>query len=160
MESLVPYFRAGLENNERCIWITAEPLRALDATAELARVMPGLYRHLEKRQIRILDSESWYAGLDDTGQESVLGAWLREEKEAALGGYSGLRVAGNLSFVRRKEMASLMEYEDAVDRTFRAHQIVAVCSYDLGKCDPADVSNVHRTHRFKLARTAGDWSIR
>ncbi len=155
----MPYFRAGIENNEQCIWVTAEPLRAADATAELAPVMPELSLHLEKRRIRILDSEAWYTHLEGPDRESVLRAWLLEEKEAALGGFTGLRISGNLSFVERNEMASLMEYEGAVDRTFPARQIVAVCSYDLGSCDPADISNVLRAHRFTLARTDGEWSL-
>lgn len=159
MESLVPYFRTGIEKNERSIWVTAEPLRARAATEELARVMPELDRHLEKRQIRILDSESWYAGLASADQESVLETWLREVREASLEGFTGLRISGNLSFVDRKEMASLMRYEAAVDRTFPALQVIAVCSYDLGKCEPADLSNVLRAHRFTLGRTDDTWSV-
>jgi len=30
-ETLVPYFRAGLENNERCLWVTDAPFDASDA---------------------------------------------------------------------------------------------------------------------------------
>jgi hypothetical protein len=157
VESLVPYFRTGLENGERCIWVTAEPLRAADATAELVRVMPGVDRLLEERRIRILDSETWYAGLDQTRQESLVDAWLGEEKEAALEGCTGLRVAGNVSFVQRE--ASFLEYERAVNRIFPSRQIVAVCSYDLGRCDPSDFLNVLRSHRFTLGRTDRGWEI-
>src|SRR4051812_18001872 len=32
----VPYLKAGLENNELCLWVTSEPLRAEDAKAALA----------------------------------------------------------------------------------------------------------------------------
>ena len=28
IDILVPYFRAGLENNEFCLWVTSEPLRS------------------------------------------------------------------------------------------------------------------------------------
>jgi len=31
IDILVPYFKAGLENNEFCMWITSEPLRVNDA---------------------------------------------------------------------------------------------------------------------------------
>ncbi len=30
-DTLVPFFKAGLDNNERCMWVTARPLRAADA---------------------------------------------------------------------------------------------------------------------------------
>jgi two-component system, sensor histidine kinase PdtaS len=33
--ALVPYFVAGLRKQERCIWITAQPLDAAAAAAEL-----------------------------------------------------------------------------------------------------------------------------
>ena len=36
IDILVPYFKAGLENNEFCMWITSEPLRAQEAQAALA----------------------------------------------------------------------------------------------------------------------------
>jgi hypothetical protein len=121
--------------------------------------MPGLDRHLESRQIRILDSEAWYDALASSDEQSVLDAWFREEREAALGGFTGLRIAGNLSFVERQGMTFLMNYEAAVDRTFPAHQVIAVCSYDLGKCEPADLSNVLQAHRFTLGRTDGTWSV-
>jgi hypothetical protein len=31
IDILVPYFKAGLESNEFCMWITAEPLSAQEA---------------------------------------------------------------------------------------------------------------------------------
>jgi hypothetical protein len=27
-DALVPFFKAGLENNEKCLWVTSEPFRA------------------------------------------------------------------------------------------------------------------------------------
>jgi hypothetical protein len=35
---LVPYFKAGLENNEFCMWVTSEPLRVEDARRALKKV--------------------------------------------------------------------------------------------------------------------------
>jgi len=31
LDILVPYFKAGLENNEFCMWITAKPLKEQEA---------------------------------------------------------------------------------------------------------------------------------
>jgi hypothetical protein len=156
---LVPYFRAGLENDERCIWVTAEPLPAPEAKAELSRSMHGLDRFLEEGQILILDSESWYARSGQTTKESVIDAWLQEEKVAALGRCTGLRIAGNLSFLKREEMASFLDYERAVNRIFPTHQIVALCSYDLRTCESGDLSSIIRAHHFTLGRTEAGWEI-
>ena len=32
---LVPYFKAGLESNEFCMWVTSEPLSSEEAKTEL-----------------------------------------------------------------------------------------------------------------------------
>lgn len=35
IDILVPYFKAGLQNNEFCIWVTSEPLNLFDNVAKL-----------------------------------------------------------------------------------------------------------------------------
>jgi hypothetical protein len=39
---LVPYFKAGLEQNEFCMWVTAEPLNTGEAEAALREAVPDL----------------------------------------------------------------------------------------------------------------------
>jgi hypothetical protein len=39
-DTLVPYFRAGLENNERCLWVTDAPFDANDARDALRAAIP------------------------------------------------------------------------------------------------------------------------
>ena len=46
--ALVPYFVAGLRANERCIWITAEPLLAKEALAALRAAGFDAEPHLER----------------------------------------------------------------------------------------------------------------
>ena len=40
VDCLVPYFKAGLDNNEQCLWITSAPFGAEDATAMLRAAVP------------------------------------------------------------------------------------------------------------------------
>ena len=39
---LVPYFKAGLENNEFCMWITSDPLGVAEAKRALRKALPHL----------------------------------------------------------------------------------------------------------------------
>lgn len=53
-----------------------------------------------------------------------------------------------------------MEYEAAVDTTFRSLRIVALCSYCLDTCSPGDVIDVMRHHPIAVARRAGEnWEL-
>src|SRR6266571_3078924 len=54
LDILVPYFKAGLEDNEFCLWVISEPLRATEATKALREAVPDLERHLARRSIEIL----------------------------------------------------------------------------------------------------------
>src|SRR5215472_15212843 len=60
VQSLVPFFQAGLLNNERCLWVTAEPLLAAEARTELGRVMPDVEVRIASGQLRIVDGREWY----------------------------------------------------------------------------------------------------
>ena len=60
IDILVPYFKAGLENNEFCMWVTSPPLVAQDAKRSLARLVPNLDDSIEKGQMEILDYSQWY----------------------------------------------------------------------------------------------------
>ena len=48
IDILVPYFKAGLENNEFCMWVTSEPLQAEEAAAALAKAVGNLDPYLRK----------------------------------------------------------------------------------------------------------------
>jgi len=50
---LVPYFKAGLENNESCLWVTAAPLGANQARSALRSAVPDFDRREKNRQIEI-----------------------------------------------------------------------------------------------------------
>ena len=41
LDILIPYFTAGLEHNEFCMWVTCEPLSAEEARHALRQAVPG-----------------------------------------------------------------------------------------------------------------------
>jgi len=43
---LVPYFKAGLENNEFCIWVTADNLTAAEARKAMSKALPDLQQSI------------------------------------------------------------------------------------------------------------------
>ena len=54
MDILVPYFKAGLENNEFCMWVTSRPLNIEEAKEALKKTVPDIEVYLEKGQIEII----------------------------------------------------------------------------------------------------------
>jgi hypothetical protein len=51
IDILVPFFKAGLKNNEFCMWVTSEPLRAAEAKAALAANVENLETYITNGQL-------------------------------------------------------------------------------------------------------------
>jgi MEDS: MEthanogen/methylotroph, DcmR Sensory domain len=60
LETVVSYCKAGLENQEFCLWVVAEPLTEQDARQALERIIPDLDRYLADQSIEIVAAREWY----------------------------------------------------------------------------------------------------
>jgi len=78
-ELLVPYFRQGLQDGERCIWLVCSASRK--ARHSIAALADSQY---SPDQLEVGDVEDW-------GDDA---RWQREESRALSQGYNGLRVCG------------------------------------------------------------------
>jgi hypothetical protein len=154
VHALVPYFKAGLAGNERCIWVTSDPNGSDEAKEELQRLLPELEMFLEKKQMVI-------CGYDEAYRSPVSGAdrLMREEQWALDAGYAGLRVTGNSSFLKREQWPAFLEYEREVNRIIRSRNVVALCSYNIRNCTASDVFEVVRTHHFTVDRIGDSWEV-
>lgn len=160
IDTLVPFFFAGIAHNEKCIWVTSEPLISADAIAALAQRIPSLPRLLENGQIQIVDYADWYSRASETTSHSLLQVWLDAEVKALADGFSGLRVTGNINFIESREhWDEFEEYERQVSEAFVGHKIIALCSYHLGKTTGTDILDVVQNHNFAVARRKGDWEM-
>ena len=50
IETLIPYFKAGLENNEFCMWVTSEPLKVEEVTLKLGKAIKNLDDYIRNGQ--------------------------------------------------------------------------------------------------------------
>ena len=159
ISALVPFFVAGLRNNERCIWITARPLQAADAIAELEKAGPDVQAAIRDGSLVVRDYDDWYAQAGTLKGNQVVDLWLAEEQRALAGGYRGLRITGNVTFLRSEDWALFMEYEELVNRAFQGRRIVTLCTYHLESCGAAEVLDVMRRHNGALDRPDEGWQI-
>lgn len=154
---LVPYFKAGLENNEFCMWVTADPLNVADARRAMRRAMPDFQMYVKKGQIEILPYSEWYLkdGIFDSAR--VLNGWVDKLNAALARGFAGLRLTGNTFWLEPANWDSFTDYEAAVDGVIGSYRMVAICTYSLEKCGAFELLDVISNHRFALIKRAGRW---
>jgi PAS domain S-box-containing protein len=159
VDILVPYFKAGLENNEFCIWITSEPLKVEDAKVALKKVIKNLDHFIIKGQIEIWDYSEWYTKSGKFDANNVLQGWVEKENRALKRGYDGLRLSGNTFWLEEKDWRNFTDYEEEVNRVIGKYRMIAICTYSLAKCGASEVIDVVSNHQFALIRREGKWVI-
>src|SRR3979411_3089620 len=62
LDTLIPYFKAGLESREFCMWVVSnsELLTMEEAKGALQHAVPDLERPLSDGNMEILDGLDWY----------------------------------------------------------------------------------------------------
>ena len=159
VDILVPYFRAGLENNEFCMWVTSPPLEVKEAKAALRKAVPDLEKYIRKGQITILSYADWYllSGTFDSGR--VLQGWVEKEKAALRSGLDGLRLTGNTFWLERNGWKAFTDYEEEVNNAIGKYRMMAICTYSLEKCNANEIIDVMKNHQFALIKRRGKWEL-
>jgi PAS domain S-box-containing protein len=159
IDVLVPYFKTGLENNEFCIWITAEPLQAMSAKAALKKVLPDLDNYFEKDQIQIIPYDEWYLMGGKFDEKRVLDGWVKKLNHALDMGFDGLRLTGNTFWLENRDWRAFTDYEASINGVIGSLKMLAVCTYSLDKCDGSAVIDVVKNHQFAIIKRDGKWDI-
>ena len=103
LDILIPYFTAGLEHNEFCMWVTCEPLRAEEARHALRQAVPDADRHLAAGDIEIVPHTQWYLKDGVFDPQQVMHGWHAKLAQALTRGYVGLRANGNEAWLEQKD---------------------------------------------------------
>lgn len=157
LETLVPYFKAGLENNEFCMWVTSEPLQVDEAKHALQKAVPNFAEYEQRGQVEIIPYSAWYTIGGNFDQSRVLHGWVQKLKNALDKGYAGLRLTGNTFWLEKKDWQGFMEYERTVDTVIGSYTMLAVCTYSLEKCGVSEILDVAARHKFTLIKRGNSW---
>jgi hypothetical protein len=92
LDVLVPYFKAGLEGDEFCMWVTSPPLGVGEAWEALAKAMPEVESYRRRGRIEIIPHTDWYLLGGSFDQDRVLEGWVTKLEDALARGCAGLRL--------------------------------------------------------------------
>ncbi|MGB9927008.1 MAG: PAS domain-containing protein [Methanosarcina sp.] len=183
-ETLVPYFKIGLENSELCIWVTSSLPEVKEAKEMLKEAVPALELHLEKGQMKIINYTDFYSKERNPDPESTLNVLNEIINLPEKNQYKGLRLAQD--FYRPGNELSgcfnpdyfnphyfnnglddclnenLIDYEKWIESLneklpIKEFPIKILCAYPLEKCSSADLVEITSKHQFALIKRNGEW---
>jgi MEDS: MEthanogen/methylotroph, DcmR Sensory domain len=157
---VVPYFRAGLESDELCVWVTSDFLTTEDALEALHDGVPACEEYLARKQIEVLPHTDWYLKGGSFDLQRTLDMWMAKHEEALLRGYAGLRVSGTPYWIdNKKDWDDFAAYEAEINRVIGGTRLLVLCTYSLQKCGVAEILDVVRNHEFAVAMNQGAWQV-
>jgi C4-dicarboxylate-specific signal transduction histidine kinase len=159
LETLVSYCKAGLENQEFCLWVVAEPLTGEDARHALKRVVPDLDQYLADQSIEIVAARDWYLQDGTFDLNRVISGWNEKLARASARGYAGVRVTGDTAWLEKKDWKDFCEYEESLNQAIAGQRLAVLCTYPLAACGAAEILDVVRTHQFAVSKRRGRWDV-
>ena len=159
LETLVAYCKAGLENQEFCLWVVAEPLVVEDATHALKRAVPQFDEYFADHSIEIVAARDWYFPDGQFDLNRVIGGWNQKLAHASAKGYAGVRVTGDTAWLEKKNWKDFCEYEESLNQAIAGQRLAVLCTYPLAACGAAEILDVVRTHQFAVTKRRGSWDV-
>lgn len=150
LDILIPYFKAGLEGNELCLWVISRPLDVETARKALEAAVPNLEEYLNTAQLEIIPETQWHArgGTSDAGVPSEL-------DRAMSGGFDGLRLSCGATRNKKDGAIFTCYGTDVVS----SYNVIAAFTYPRDECDAIGLMEVVKNHRFALVRNLDTWEI-
>jgi DNA-binding CsgD family transcriptional regulator len=159
LDAVVPYFKAGFDSNEFCVWAVSEPLTEAEAVTALRRAVPSFDRDLVDRGIEIIPGREWYLQGDIVDPKRITDGWHEKLSRALAAGYDGLRVSGNAFWLGTEHWQDFHDYEEGLHESVAGQPMIVLCTYPLAESCSSDILDVARAHQYTLARRRGAWQI-
>jgi C4-dicarboxylate-specific signal transduction histidine kinase len=159
LDTLISYCKSGLESEEYCLWIVAEPLKIEEARDALKDAVPDLDRYLAESRLEIASARDWFLPSGTFDGKSLTAAWYEKLARESARGCAGMRVTGDTTWLTKKDWRHFCDYEDGLNEVIGNQRLAVLCTYPLAACGAPQILDVVRTHQFVLARRHGNWDV-
>lgn len=155
---IVPYVKAGLEDNEFCLWITGGPVTKTEAFEALKAALPAAQRYVESNQLAIIPSDEWYLSAGRFDPQKSFENWARKTQAAEANGFTGARTTGNPFWLQtEEEWAQFLRYEGTVNRAIESQRVISLCTYPVNICTSRHMLGTFSTHHAMLMTHGDQW---
>jgi C4-dicarboxylate-specific signal transduction histidine kinase len=159
LDTLISYCKSGLEKEEYCLWIVAEPLTIEEAKDALKSAVPHLDRYFADSRLEIVPARDWFLPGGAFDGKSLTASWYEKLASLSARGYPGMRITGDTTWLSKKEWTHFCDYEDGLNEVIGNQRLAVLCTYPLAACGAPQILDVVRTHQFVLARRHGNWDV-
>ena len=147
LDIVVPYFRAGLDAHEYCLWVVAKPLNKKIARWGAGQAIPDFDQHLAAGDIEIVAHKRWYLEDGVFDAKRLINGWKQKLAEALAKGYAGMRANGKAEW---STWDDFHKYESEINKMIINQPLIILCTYPLAVTKANEVFDVARSHHLPL----------
>lgn len=152
----LPFIKAGLENNERCIWVVSKPFDKEKAKRAIEKALPEDLNRKTAMQLEIFSFNEWYKHNCAFDLESILISWKNKLEESLNLGFSGLRATANISINQKRDWEAINIYEEKFNEFVSGLEMVALCSYYIRNCRLSDMVDLLKCHHLCVVKQSNE----
>ncbi len=153
---IIPFIRAGLVDNEKCILLTSDLLERNKVYRELNITVTDTNDYTNSGQLVVTDHNDWYTEGGKIDINNTLGRWIEAEKQALNEGFLGLRAVDVMPGEVSKDWDDIAHYEMFVDSLISKLEMVILCSYSLDNLGIDQVIEAAANHGVVIIRHNND----
>jgi DNA repair protein RadC len=157
IDTLGPYFKAGLENNEFCFLVISNQITKREAEEAIAREVVNFPRYLETGQIEILPYTEVYLENGVFNKQKVLDIIAEKIDQTHSYGYDGIRIHGDEFWLDKATWDNFINYEKEVNTAIGNSNTLALCAYPLDNCGANEFVDVMNNHQYAFIVDEGEW---
>ena len=159
IDILVPYFKAGLESNEFCIWAATRFLGEKEIGKALRKAVPDFNKYSKRGQIEIPPPSQCCLEDSTFSPQSILKRIAEVIKSIEPWPYDGIRLTADGSWFEKGDWGALDEYKEEINKTRSKYQMMIIGSYWLGICGVSQIIDAVGNYESALLKREGKWRI-
>ena len=147
---MIPFFQAGLEKGEACLWMVSGKIGFDFARATAEAMIPRFSDYISTGQFQMIPAEEWYltnGSFDEAKAISNAQHYMEKIKKQ---GFSRLRGAGDAGVFSREDWPAVEAYEKKMSPWIKSQPVIALCAYPILECTPSQAKGILECHEDVL----------
>src|SRR3954470_15220856 len=123
LDIIVPFFEAGLRAGELCVWLPEKPSVEAAVVDRLRDRLPDFDDRAARGDMQFVSAGEFFRPEGSFSADAVLSRWQAFRERAFDEGYSGLRGAGDQSWVAAADWRDFADFEHRLTELIAARPV-------------------------------------
>lgn len=156
VDIVIPYFAAGLEKDQFCIWVTSSSLSERQTEEGAGETIPDFAQYLKGGQVEIVGPK-WHHKHRVFDSQRTLDTLTDKVNRALASGWKGVRVSSDMTWLDDRHGVNFKAYEEEINSLTRKSPVMAICAYPLDRWPASTVMDAIGCHQYYLIKQRGRW---